>query len=54
MGFIGQKIVHVGEVPVAVAEPEPVAVMLHSSAINWVGQIPWILGLAHGEAESSC
>ena len=34
-------------------EPEPVEVMLHSSTINWVSQIHWSLGPAHGKTESS-
>ena len=53
MGFIGQKIAHVGEVPVALAELEPVEVMSHSSTINWVGWTHWVLGLAGEETESS-
>ena len=50
---IGQKIACMGEVPVAVAESEPVEAMLHSSTINWVGWIHWVLGLAGGETEFS-
>ena len=53
MGFIGQEIACMGEVPVAVAELEPVEVMLHSSTINWVSQICWALEFAGKETDSS-
>ena len=53
MGFIGQKIACMGEVPVVVADPELVGVMLYSSTINQVGWIHWALGLAGGDTESS-
>ena len=46
MGFVGWKMVCMGEVLVAVAEPEPVEVILCSSTINWVGHICWVLGSA--------
>ena len=52
MGFIGRKMVCMGEVPVAVVETEPVEDMLSSSTINWVGHICWACGLAGGETES--
>ena len=53
VGSFGQKTACKGEVPVAVAEPEPVEVMSHFSTINQVGQICWVLGLAGEETESS-
>ena len=52
MDFFGQKVACVGEVPVAVAEPGPVEVNLHSSTINEVSQIHWSQGLAGGKTES--
>ena len=52
-GFCGLKDFDVGEVPVVVAEMEPVEVMLCSSTINQVGWICWALGLAGEETESS-
>ena len=53
MGFIDQKMVQMGEVPAAVADPEPVEVMLCSSTSNWVGHVCWALGLAGDMTESS-
>ena len=49
MGFIAQKMECMGEVPEAGAELEPVEVMLHSSTINQVHHICWVLGCAGGE-----
>ena len=53
MGFVGQNIAHVGEVPLTVAEPEPVEVMLQFSTINQISWICWALGLSGGETDSS-
>ena len=53
MGFFGQKIMHVGEMPVGVAELGQVEVISQSSTINQVSQIHWSWGLAGGKTESS-
>ena len=51
--FIGQTIVCLWEVLVVEPEPEPVEIILHSSTINWVGHIFWMLGPARKETGSS-
>ena len=53
MGFVGWKMVCMGEVPVAVVELEAVEDMLCSSTINWVSHIYWVLWPAGMGTESS-
>ena len=52
-GFHWLKDGVVWEVPMVVAELQPVELMLCSSTFNWVSQICWVLGPAGGETESS-